>query len=104
MEKQKKHIDDFFKNALGNYTETPPTSSWDAIEKKLNNKPSGTNKTSNGFNLVGYKMIFLLAIPIAVIMSLPFLKNNTTNKITNTISYMIYFSLKNNKNPIIISL
>ncbi len=85
MEKQQKHIDDFFKNALGNYTETPPTSSWDAIEKKLNNRPAGANKTSNGFNLVGYKIIFLLAIPVAIIISLPFLKNNTTIKFTNSI-------------------
>ena len=39
MEKNKKNIDDLFKEELGNYAETPPPAVWDALEKRLDAKP-----------------------------------------------------------------
>ena len=35
MKKSTKHIDDLFKEELGNYAETPPPAGWDALEKRL---------------------------------------------------------------------
>ena len=43
MSERNKHIDDLFKDALGNHTETPPPAVWDALEERLDvdTKPSG---------------------------------------------------------------
>ncbi|MEI8280294.1 MAG: hypothetical protein WCG87_11065 [Bacteroidota bacterium] len=42
MENFKNNIDDLLKERLGNYTETPPSEVWDALEKKLDgNKDRG---------------------------------------------------------------
>jgi hypothetical protein len=38
MKKNGKHIDDFFKEELGTYTETPPPFVWDNLEKKLDGR------------------------------------------------------------------
>lgn len=35
MEEQQKHIDDLFREELGNYAETPPAAVWDALEPRL---------------------------------------------------------------------
>src|SRR3954464_15959440 len=35
MEENRKHIDELFREALGNYTETPPSSVWDNVEQRL---------------------------------------------------------------------
>jgi len=35
MEENKRHIDDFLRDELGNYTETPPPAVWDDLEKRL---------------------------------------------------------------------
>ncbi len=35
MEDQRNNIDNFFREGLGSYTETPPPAVWDALEKKL---------------------------------------------------------------------
>lgn len=39
MDKRKIHIDEFFDRQMGNHTETPPPAVWDALEKRLDNKP-----------------------------------------------------------------
>lgn len=37
MEENKRHIDDFLRDELGSYTETPPPAVWDELEKRLDN-------------------------------------------------------------------
>lgn len=46
MEENKRHIDDFLREELGDYTETPPPAVWDTLEQRLD-APSAAPK---GFN------------------------------------------------------
>ncbi len=83
MEKNKKHIDDLFKSELGNYTETPPPASWDALEKRLNNIPPKApgGMSAKGFWLMGASAVILL-------LSVPALRK-MANKTTTVAPYEI---------------
>ncbi len=64
MEKNKKHIDDLFKEKLGGYTETPPPAAWDALEKSLNGMPDAGRRT--GYRRLGYLGLLLLGTVLSV--------------------------------------
>ncbi len=64
MKKQRKNIDDFFKEELGSYTETPPPAAWDALEKKLINTPPKGPRF--GYNWLGYTVVLLLLATLGV--------------------------------------
>src|SRR6185312_15516017 len=64
MRKEGKNIDDFFKEELGNYTETPPPAAWDALEKKLATAPPGGSR--NIYRRLGYFALLLLIVSLSV--------------------------------------
>ncbi len=74
MEKNRKNIDDLFKSELGNYTETPPSAVWSALEQRLGHKPS----PKPGIPWFGYFAMVVALIAISVIA----VRNNSQN--TNT--------------------
>lgn len=41
MSERNKHIDDLFRDALGDHTETPPPAVWDALEQRLDDSDDG---------------------------------------------------------------
>ena len=57
MEKKLTHIDHLFREGLGDFTETPPPSVWEALEERLDNK----EKRRAGFYYRRYWFIILLA-------------------------------------------
>lgn len=68
MDKQMQNIDDLFKDALGDYAETPPPAAWSALDKKLD-----AVKTPGAFG--GNKKIWLVGlIGLLLFSSLPFMK------------------------------
>lgn len=66
MEKNSKNIDQFFKEELGNYTETPPPAAWDALEKKLHSNPPG--KVPSAFRRYGYIAILALLVSFSAVI------------------------------------
>lgn len=68
MENNKKNIDNLFKEQLGSYTEAPPPAAWDALEKKLNNKPP-VRGNGPGYRKLGYMAILLLFISASIVIA-----------------------------------
>ena len=66
MEKNSKNIDQFFKEELGNYTETPPPAAWDALEKKLHSNPPG--RVPSAFRRYGYIAILALLVSFSAVI------------------------------------
>lgn len=83
MEKNKKHIDDLFKSELGNYTETPPPASWDALEKRLNKIPP---KAPGGISTKGFWLMGASAV--IILLSIPALRK-IANKTSTVATYEI---------------
>lgn len=50
MSERNKHIDDLFRDALGDHTETPPPAVWDALEQRLDNDDDGGRGGGSGNN------------------------------------------------------
>ena len=63
MEDNKKHIDDLFREELGNHTETPPPAVWDALEKRLAEQGGGTTPR----RWIWYVVIASLFVAISII-------------------------------------
>ena len=59
-----KHIDDFFKEELGNYSETPPPAAWEALQKKL------VQPKAPGLSYRWYSYFAVLASAVVVIVML----------------------------------
>lgn len=69
-----KHMDDFFRDELGNYTETPPPAVWEALEKRLD-KPKKKRR--------GIFYWFLIMLPLAGLLGVSILaRNNIGNLFT----------------------
>ena len=81
MEKQKKNIDDLFKEELGSYTETPPPMAWDALEKRLDGvPPRGTAVIfRRSLYLVMLGSVLLLSVSIAKKMMNSSVSSGTAN-------------------------
>jgi hypothetical protein len=65
MKNYRKHIDDFFREKLGKYTETPPGDVWDDLEKRLDilDPPAPGNPFRWGWHIAMVSLIVLLSIP-----------------------------------------
>ncbi len=50
MSERNKHIDDLFRDALGDHTETPPPAVWDALEQRLDDGDDGGHGGGSGSN------------------------------------------------------
>ena len=64
MERHDKNIDDLFKEELGSYTEAPPPAAWDALEKKLDNRPPRPGYR-NLVYLAGLLLLVSLGVSVA---------------------------------------
>lgn len=64
MKNLRKHIDDFFREKLGKYTETPPEDVWDGLDKRLDTLvPANTTTFRWGRHLLIVSLIATLSIP-----------------------------------------
>jgi hypothetical protein len=72
MEKERKNIDDFFKEELGNYTETPPAASWQMLQKKLG---STTTKGFRFTHWLGYTAQVLIVVTVGVMLGKKYMGN-----------------------------
>jgi hypothetical protein len=63
-----KHIDDFFRDKLGSYRETPPADVWDALDKRLDGlQPGGTTIKPGGrwmWYAAAVAVVFILGVPV----------------------------------------
>lgn len=98
MEKKKKHIDDLFRDKVGNYREVPPSDAWLDMDKKLDtlvpHVPSG-----NPFRWLGHVGIVSIIAVMGVSVINKFIgknknselvyNNQTINKVENTTESII---------------
>jgi hypothetical protein len=88
MENHNEHIDHLFKSGLGDYSEMPPASVWDDLEKRLDKKK---NKKVFFFRWLGLSLLFVSIIAAGISYYATSSKNKTapeialsTAKSTNT--------------------
>ena len=65
MKNYRKHIDDFFREKLGRYRETPPADVWDSLDARLDTllpKAPGAYRWLNHFGIVS--LILILSVPV----------------------------------------
>jgi len=72
MNEQNKHIDDIFREALGNYAETPPAGVWNDIEQRL----PGTPKRPRGFGGWMWGVVLLLLVSGGLLVARKMLHKN----------------------------
>lgn len=60
MKNSEKNIDDFFREELGGYTETPPPALWDALEKKLVATPAPASRLP--YHWLAYLAVLLITV------------------------------------------
>jgi len=90
MEKQQTHIDDFFKDELGSYTEAPPPAAWDALQKKLTIYPPQPPRLA--YHWLGYSAMCVLILSLGLSLArkvnvdADFLNSSSTQKNTTIIS------------------
>ena len=74
-----KHIDDFFREKLGNYTETPPADVWDELDSRLDTlKPPAPNNLYR--RLLHVSMVSLILILGVSLVRNMVLNSNRANK------------------------
>ena len=78
MNEQNKHIDDIFRDALGNYAETPPAAVWNDIEQRL---PATTPKRRSRFGGWMWGIVLLLLVGSGLLVARKMLhKDDDTDK------------------------
>lgn len=66
MENYDNHIDNLFRDGLGDYAETPPPAAWGALEKKLKAVPAPGTPKQLPYKRLGYVVIAGLAIMLMI--------------------------------------
>ena len=71
MEQQRKSIDDLFREELGGYAETPPSSAWEAFERKLDAAPPKAGGLFDRWSAyIGAAcLLLLLSVTVAIKMN-----------------------------------
>lgn len=77
MEENNKHIDDLFRDGLGNYTETPPPAVWDALEKRLD------NHRRKRFPIWWWYVLVFVLVSVGVIVARMAIDNTENKKVSN---------------------
>ncbi len=76
-----KHIDDFFREKLGRYRETPPPDVWEALDKQLDGlipSPTTPSAPRPSFRWLGH----LAMVSLVAVLSIPLVKKLTGSKAT----------------------
>ena len=81
MDNYWKHIDDFFREKLGRYRETPPPDVWEALDKQLDGlipSPSAPSAPRPSFRWLGH----VAMVSLVAVLSIPLVKKIAGSKAT----------------------